>query len=175
MDIICVKCKAKKWKSENNSTCCNDGAVQLDPLPPLLQTLRTANTEEAKLFRDNFRRFNNALALPSLKAEVRKFSGYSPSVVLEGKVHILHGPLIQDDNNEQPRFAQIYIHDLSTQHRIRVDKKNQPKSVTQHQIKSITKTMKSLQNLMHEVNPFVKDFLHIWEIPGEPVRSKCAY
>ena len=122
------------------------------------------------MFRDNSRSFNNALALASLKADERKFSGYSPSVVLEGKVQILHGPLIESEN-EQPRFAQIYIHDLSTQHTIRVNNMNLPKSVTQQQIQSIAKTMKSLQNLMHEVNPFVKDFLHICEIPDEDIKD----
>ena len=173
IDIVCDKCKAKKWKNESNSTCCIDGQVKLDPFPdppPLLKTLCKANTPEVRLFRENARSFNNALALASLKADERKFRGYTPSVVLEGKVQIIHGPLIAAEN-EQPRFAQIYVHDLSTQHTIRVDNMNLPSYLAPKQIKSITKTMKTLQDLMHDVNPFVKDVLHVCEISDDEIKE----
>ena len=48
---------------------------------------------------------------------------------------------------------------------------NLPKNLTTNQIESITNIMISLQNLMHEVNPFVKDFLHICEIPDEEIKE----
>ena len=48
---------------------------------------------------------------------------------------------------------------------------NLPKNLTTNQIESITNIMISLQNLMHEVNPFVKDFLHICEIPDEDIKE----
>ena len=126
--------KARKWKAESNSTCCNGGKVKLqsfpDP-PPLLKILWTADTPEARLFRENSRSINNALALASLKVNERKFRGsaYAPSVVFEGKVQILQGPLIAEDN-EQPRFAQIYIHDPSTQHTVRIENMSLPMSLS---------------------------------------------
>ena len=175
MNSICAKCSAKKWKGESNSTCCNDGKVKLDAFPdppPLLASLWTADTPKARLFRDNSRSFNNALALASLKVNERKFSGshYAPSVVFEGKVQIIQGPLIAEDN-EQPRFAQIYIHDPATQHTVRVDNMILPKSLSNKQRESISKTMKQLQDLMIEVNPFVKDFLHICEVPDSEIKD----
>ena len=174
LNIICQKCSAKKWRGETSSTCCNDGKVILDryPDPPLLlRSLWTANTPEARLFRENSRSFNNALALASLKVEERKFSGgYTPSVVFEGKVSILCGPLMPEEN-EQPRFSQLYIHDPATQHTMRVKNMNLPISLSSKQTDSITKTMKKLHDLMIEVNPFVKDFLHICEIPDEEIKE----
>jgi hypothetical protein len=67
------------------------------------------------LFRENSRSFNNALALSSIIVNERKFSnGYNPSVIFEGKVSQLYGPLFPEDG-ESPRFAQLYVHDSSTQ------------------------------------------------------------
>ena len=48
---------------------------------------------------------------------------------------------------------------------------NLPATLAQKQIKSLTKTMKKLQDLMHEVNPFVKDFLHVCELPDEEIKE----
>ena len=69
-------CDANKWKEETPSLCCNKGKVMLDcfPNPPkLLKSLLTVDTIEARLFRENIRSFNNALALSSIKVEERKF------------------------------------------------------------------------------------------------------
>ena len=80
MDEKCTKCMAIKWKAESNTTCCNNGKVELEkfPDPPsLLKTLWKADTPEARLFRENSRSFNNALALASLKVNERKFRGSS--------------------------------------------------------------------------------------------------
>ena len=57
------------------------------PAPPeVIQNLLTNNTVPAKLFRENSRSFNNALALSSIKVNERKFNnGYNPSVIFEGK------------------------------------------------------------------------------------------
>ena len=85
MDIICKHCGARKWKNETPTLCCNSGKVVLDsfPAPPeVIQNLLTNNTVPAKLFRENSRSFNNALALSSIKVNERKFNnGYNPSVI----------------------------------------------------------------------------------------------
>ena len=175
MDSVCDKCSAKKWKTETNSTCCNNGSVILDRFPdppPALKTLWKSNSPEARLFRENSRVFNNGLALASLKVNERKFRGssYAPSVVFEGKVQIIQGPLMAEQN-EQPRFAQIYVHDPATQHTVRINNMNLPESLSTKQRKTLSNTMKKLQDLMMEVNPFVKDFLHIAEIPDEDIKE----
>ena len=75
------------------------------------------------------------------------------------------------EENEQPRFAQIYIHDPSTQHTVRVNNMNLPASLATKQTESISNTMKKLQSLMVEVNPFVKDFLHVCERTSRATRE----
>ena len=111
MNIVCEFCNARKWKGESATLCCNSGKVILPlfPAPPdLLKELLTNNTEEAKLFRKNARTFNNALALSSVKVNIKKFTGgFAPCVVFEGKVHQKIGPLLPEDG-EQPKFAQLY-------------------------------------------------------------------
>ena len=58
------------------------------PAPPsILQALWNVNTPGAKLFRENARSFNNALALSSIKVRERRFQqGFCPNVIYEGKV-----------------------------------------------------------------------------------------
>ena len=42
-----------------------------------------------------------------------------------------------------------------------------PTALSKGQVRIITKTMEKLQAIVKEVNPYVKDFLHICEIPDE--------
>ena len=90
MDQLCCYCDARKWKSETSTVCCTNGKVHLSPFPDppvYLKHLWTADTIEARLFREESRSFNNALALSSIKVTHRRFdNGYSPSVIFEGKV-----------------------------------------------------------------------------------------
>ena len=168
MTAICTDCGARKWKSETPSLCCNNGKVVLEtfPQPPeLIKKLLTSDTAEARLFRENIRPFNNALALSSIKVTERKFkNGYNPSVIYEGKVQQIFGPL-QPEDGEQPRFAQLYVVDPATQHTMRVNNMSLPTHLKPKQIDVITQTMKNLQQLINDVNPFVKDLLHVYEIP----------
>ena len=174
MKIPCDKCGALKWKNETSTVCCNNGKVNLPafPNPPqYLRQLWTADTAEARLFREHSRSFNNALALSSIKVTERKFTGnYKPSVVFEGKVCQMFGPLIPDDN-EPPRFAQLYVHDPATQNTMRVSNMNLPRSLSSKQVFTITKVMRKLQDVLTEVNPYVKDFKHICEIPDEEIQD----
>ena len=172
MELVCSFCSALKWKGETSSTCCNGGKIVLDkfPNPPVyLKKLWKDKTTEAKLFRENSRSFNNALALSSLQVTNRMFpDGYNPSVVFEGKVSQRCGPLIVEDG-EQPRFAQIYICDPATQHSIRMENMYVPKSLTEKQIKCMSGVLKKLQALLMEINPYIKDFLQICEIPDDEI------
>ena len=98
METICEFCNARKWGKETASICCNGGKVSLDVFPPppkLIQDLLIGDSVEARLFRENTRSFNNGLALSSVVVQERKFSnGYNPSVIFEGKVSQMYGPLL---------------------------------------------------------------------------------
>ena len=74
MNIECSECGALKWKTETATLCCNNGKVKLKPFPDppvYLKQLWTADTIEARLFREQSRPFNNALALSSIKVTER--------------------------------------------------------------------------------------------------------
>lgn len=75
--ISCGHCKALHWLLEKTSgtdaasgfgMCCYHGKVQLPPLqptPPILQQLLTANTAAAKHFRANIRMYNSIFQMAS--------------------------------------------------------------------------------------------------------------
>ena len=82
MTIPCSKCNALHWLQEQLKlsskvqplfgTCCSNGDVQLpvlQPLPPLLFELYTAETPLAKHFRTHIRKYNSALAFTSLNCK----------------------------------------------------------------------------------------------------------
>ena len=174
MDSYCKFCGARKWKDETPSQCCNSGKVILDvfPDPPkLMQNLLTEATVEARLFREHIRSFNNALALSSIKVNERKFkNGYNPSVIFEGRVSQLFGPLIPE-NGMEPKFAQLYVVDPASEDTMRVKSMYLPSTLNKKQTDIITKTLIKLQDLLKEINPFVKDLLHICEIPEEEIKE----
>ena len=174
MNNKCDECGALKWKDETSTLCCNNGKVYLEsfPDPPdYLKRLWTADTADARLFRENSRSFNNSLALSSIKKTERRFdNNYNPSVIFEGKVSQIYGPL-QASENETPKFSQLYVLDPATEHTMRIANMNLPTSLTNQQVEIIKKTMNKLQKLMKETNPYVKDFIHICEIPEEDIRQ----
>ena len=75
------------------------------------------------------------------------------------------------DENQTPRFAQLYIHDPATQNTMRIQNMNLPTSLSTKQTDTITKVMGKLQKMMTEVNPYVKDFKHICEIPEDELKD----
>ena len=95
---------------------------------------------------------------------------YKPSVIFEGKVSQMFGPLYPDDGKE-PKFAQLYVHDPATEHTMRVKSMYIPKQLKQKQVEIITNTLKKLQTLLKEINPYVKDLLNICEIPDEDIKD----
>ena len=166
-DNCCKVCKARKWENEPPTVCCNSGKVQLPPFPDppdMLKDLLKSKTIEGKLFRENTRTFNNALALSSLQVQVRSFSsGFTPCIVFEGKVCQRIGPLLPEEGDE-PKFAQLYVHDPATEQTNRLKNMNLPKSLSKNEIGIMELLLLKLQDMLKRVNPFVKDIMHICEI-----------
>ena len=67
------------------------------------------------------------------------------------------------------RFAQLYVIDPATQQNERFKNMHLPKNLTKKQTQIISNLLKELQELMMEVNPFVKDYIHVCEIPEEEI------
>ena len=98
--------------------CCMDGQVvlpEVQGLPRLDALWRDETDAKARLLRQHSRKFNNALALAWELVEEPNLadgSGWQPSVVIQGKLYHLVGPL-QAGEGSAPKFAQLYVHDPS--------------------------------------------------------------
>ncbi|KAF0312344.1 Reticulocyte-binding protein 2 a [Amphibalanus amphitrite] len=182
-DRGCQHCGALLWPAERPSLCCAAGKVRLAPLPappPSLRQLWTDDSAVARIFRKHVRHLNSALALASQTVqEVRPppgHGGYTPSVVIQGRLYHRLGPLRARDG-EVPKFAQIYVQDplcedpeaeaaLRLGH-VRLGA-NTP-AATQRALRDI---LQRLQQLLREHNPLVQDFIMASEIPEDQVEHR---
>jgi hypothetical protein len=75
----CQHCAAIKWPLDASTTCCNNGKIRtaIFPEPPNeIKDLWLGTSEESRIFRENSRILNNALALASQKVtEIRPPGG----------------------------------------------------------------------------------------------------
>ena len=99
------------------SLCCGGGKVvlpSLDKLPELLGHLLPSTDSRGKYFRDHIRAYNSSLAFCSLGANFDKGLANARRGVyafrIQGVVHHYNRNLTLNWD-EEPIFAQIYIHD----------------------------------------------------------------
>ncbi|KAF9530831.1 hypothetical protein CPB83DRAFT_745206, partial [Crepidotus variabilis] len=126
MDVSCRHCGAMHWMDERltSSTnanpqfgkCCLSGKVSLARLhnpPNELDSLLRGDDPESKSFRDNIRRYNNALAMTSLGCTVDHSvnQGQGPYIFkVQGRLSHLSGSLLPEPDVD-PVYAQLYIYD----------------------------------------------------------------
>ena len=170
MDTVCQYCSALKFKRETSSTCCGNGKVMLDPFPvppPEINNLWHADNTKGRVFRENSRPINNAVCLSSIKVKNRQFEGgFNPNVIFEGKVQQFAGPL-QAAEGDKPCFAQLYVHDPSLETGQRFKNMTIQSSMSSSQKRILESVLKTVQEVIHKVNPFVKDFKQIMDIPAD--------
>ena len=174
MDVICDYCGALKFKKETSSTCCGNGKVLLEPFPkpPLeLDKLWHGDTAEARIFRENARSINNAVCLTSIKVKKKDFGNqYIPNIIFQGKATQLVGPL-RANEGDTPYFAQLYLHDPLLESSQRFQNMTIPANMSSPQKKTLEKVLIKVQNVLHTINPFVKDFKQVIEIPLEDLKE----
>ena len=170
MDIICQYCQAVKFKKETSGLCCNAGKINLPLFPPPpeeLLSLWMECTPEAKLFKDNCRALNNAVSLASMRITEKRFpGGYAPSIVIEGKVVQMMGPLLAEPGTS-PAFAQLYVLDPALERTQRFANLYLPSNMTQEKKEKMRELLDICQQVIHSRNPFVRDFKQILEIPED--------
>merc|ERR1711905_79512 len=166
MSHLCKFCHARKFKNETGMACCLNGKISLQrftkPTDTFLQ-LWFKDNQESRVFRKFSRSFNNGLCLSSLRVNKRRFRGYTPSIVFEGRVHQYVGPL-QAREGEQPRFTQLYVHDPSLETSARVANMQMPPSLTAIERAYVHSIVDRLQTELKRINKYVRDFRQIVEL-----------
>ena len=177
-DRACQHCGALLWPVERASLCCAGGKVQLPPLPappPSLRQLWTDESAEAKVFRKHTRHLNSALALASqVVQEVRpEREGYTPSVVIQGRLYHRLGPLRARDG-QVPTFAQLYINDPQCEDpeaeaALRLGHVRLGRNTSAATRRALLGLLQHLQQLLRQHNPWVRDFIMASEVPDDQV------
>ncbi|XP_044313734.1 uncharacterized protein LOC123037405 [Drosophila rhopaloa] len=151
MNKRCSFCGALKWKEESKGMCCKEGKVQLPSLktlPDPLLSLLNGNHPDHTHFMGLTRKYNNCFQMTSFGATKVFNEGYMPTFKVQGQVYHLVGSVLPA-SKEEAQFLQIYfIGEDNVEADFRC--KNSPG------VKNAL--VKSLQLMLHESNPYVKDF-----------------
>ena len=112
------------------------------------------------------RELNNAVCLSSIQVKERRFSGYNPTVIFQGKVSHRAGALLPPDG-ETPKFVQLYVFDPALENTQRYENMVLPTSVSNSDRINLKRILDVIQNVMHQNNPFISDFKQILELSDE--------
>ena len=167
MDKVCQHCGAFKFKRESEGFCCSSGKVKTAPFPKppgILSELWRSNGATGNLLKKFSREINNAVALSSIKVTEKTFRGFSPSVIFQGQMKHLAGSLLPA-HGEVPKFAQLYCFDARLETAQRFENMYLPSNTTKAEKERLKDLLQKIQSLIHNNNPFVKDFKMIMEIP----------
>ena len=165
----CPHCKALKFPRETPSSCCQGGKVALTPYPrppEALQRLWLGNDERSVVLKKFSRTLNNAVSLTSLKNHAPVRSGWQPTVIFQGKVTTRAGPLLPSDG-ETPMYTQLYVHDPGMESTTRYNNMVIPDAASVQEKLVLREVLETVQQTVHEVNPFVQDFKQIVEMSNE--------
>ena len=95
-----------------------------------------------------------------LLLERKKMPNYNPSVIFQGHVNQLMGPL-QAEDGVQTQFAQLYVLDSSIETTKRITNMNIPKNISLDDQNTPKKLLVTVQQVMHQFNLFINDLKHI--------------
>lgn len=173
----CPYCLAILWTGETSSLCCTNGKIKLDvfPEPPeFLHELCHGNQEISRVFRAHSRVINNQLALASQQVHevIQRNGGWSPCVVIQGKVNYFVGPLLASPG-EAPVFAQTWVHDphYEDEESFEMDNIWLQRGTSNHTRNILRSIITRLRLLLQDINPYVKDFRTASEIPSIELRN----
>ena len=164
MKIECSFCHAMLWIDERATysksnpifqLCCGKGKFVMkdfEPLPPLLTDLLTKKDPVSVEFQSNIRAYNNALSFTSLGVKLDHAVSNERSGAYAFRIHgnVYHriGTALYPENGVTPSLAQIYVYDAANE--LANGKSKMP-------FLSVD-TLQKLRNMMHFINPYVKDF-----------------
>lgn len=112
MELVCVHCHAKKFKSEPPGLCCSNGKVKLIQLvspPEDLLRYTSGDTPESKHFLKNIRKYNSSFQMTSFGAtSVVEQSGFPSTFTVQGQIYHRAGSLLPLPD-QPPKFLQLYF------------------------------------------------------------------
>ncbi|XP_063215615.1 uncharacterized protein LOC134527152 [Bacillus rossius redtenbacheri] len=159
MIVICPFCNAMKWQKETSGMCCSNGKVNIEIFnnpSEILKALLNGDHPQSRHFLENVRAFNSAFQMTSFGVKQISEGNFMPTFKIQGQVCHLIGSLLPEN---EPKFLQIYfVSDYKEQANIR----NQNFPQLNGPLINI------LQNMLHQVNPYVQSFKSALEsIPPE--------
>jgi hypothetical protein len=157
MNIICAHCAAHHWLDERVtnspkssprfSHCCHHGKVHLERLPDPpdeLRSLFTAQSTQARRFREGIRQYNSALAFTSFTAKETydNSAGSGPWVWKSGYTIYHQAGTLFPNAVDDPSYAQLYFYDPTEALEYRMRRNDGLNR----------ETMQSLQNVLMQTN-----------------------
>ena len=152
--------------------CCVEGKIELPKLenpPEVLKGFLTGNDASSRSFRDNIRRYNNALAMTSVGVTIDHTvnDGQGPYVYkIHGKLSHNAGSLLPPPG-KPPTYAQLYIYDPDQALDYRMN--HEANRNLNRQI------METLQNMLIESHPGVQLYKQAYELTANmPPEQQCT-
>lgn len=168
MNRECPSCHALHWIQERTAgsltspkfgMCCDKGKVSLPSLlepPETLRNLLESRSREATEFREHIAQYNSALAFTSVGVNVDERVNHvgrgQPVFRIHGELKHWSGTLLPREN-EAPAYSQLYILDPHAALQYRMQRNG---NLDEH-------TMRTLQNMLTEVNPYAPLYLSAYE------------
>ena len=160
MNHKCKECDALMFEDEKLAgknafgMCCGNGKIKLPKLktlPTKLTEYLTANTKEARYFRKNICKINAAFCFASMGSDHKTLPG--GSFKIQGQVCHRMNETFSADTKAQ--FASIYFYDNEGDKELtnRMDF-----SYAKTKSKIAKTVFKEVQKIIHDLNPFYKDF-----------------
>ena len=151
--------------------CCCQGKVQLPPIKRVAAIEAVWNDASLRqALYAHARVLNNALTLASAVVKTPVMPGgshFTPSVVIQGKLHHKVGSLMTDED-AAPQYAQLYVHDPAASDTTTLDlrfaKLQVSKSTTVPEKRRLMELLTRLEAALRESNPYVRDFVTAGEI-----------
>lgn len=150
MTYKCQWCNALKWKDETLGICCNAGKVQLErlkELPEPLYSMVNALHPDHVQFMGNIRTYNACFQMTSFGCKQVTADGFLSTFKGKGQVYHLIGSILPE-SGQDAQYLQIYfVGEDEREANIRCSKYPNLKP----------NLIKQLQDMLHQVNPYVKD------------------
>ncbi|XP_060855280.1 uncharacterized protein LOC132932954 [Metopolophium dirhodum] len=175
LNRICTQCNARHFEGEvvgrdanrHFSTCCNNGQVTaagqhaLLPAPFLLMSLLIGDSQDSRRFRDDIRRYNNALAFAAFSCgtDDRRLRGRGPRTMC------IQGQTYQRINNDvavdrvDANYCQLYFLESAEANTRRVGM-----ALQRNQRELSVVVMGLLDGFLRDVNPYAMAFKNMREV-----------